>query len=203
MEKYTGKDSIYKVNEDIDTGFNDLYTDRLIIRRLQLNDKEDFFYYRSHRNVVKYQTWKPENIQEIETFIKSMSEIHPNIPGTWFQMAICKRETDKIIGDIGLHFLEKNLMEAEIGYTISPDFQGKGYATEAVREILNYLFGKLCKHRVFASVDPENKPSIALLERIGMRKEAHFRKNLFIYGEWVDDCIYAILDEEWQVRDRV
>jgi len=198
MEKYTEKNSIYK--EYIDRDFNCLYTDRLVIRRLQLNDKEDFFYYRSHKNVIKYQSWKPENIQEIEDFIKSMSEIHPNIPGTWFQMAICIKETGKIIGDTGLHFFETNFMEAEMGYTISPDFQRKGYGIEAVREILNYLLGKLCKHRVFASVDPENKPSIALLERAGMRKEAHFRKNLFVDGEWLDECIYAILDEEWKTR---
>ena len=114
-------------------------------------------------------------------------------------MAVCKKETDKMIGDIGLHFFEENLMEAEIGYTISPDFQGKGYGLEAVREILNYLFGKLCKHRVFASVDPDNNPSIALLEKIGMRKEAHFRKNLFIDGNWIDEFIYALLDDEWNM----
>ena len=197
MEKYIDKNSVYK--EYIDMDFKCLYTDRLVIRRLKLSDKEDFFKYRSHKNVIKYQSWKPKNIQEIEDFIKSMNEIHPNIPGTWFQMAICIKETNKMIGDTGLHFFETNFPETEIGYTVSPDFQGKGYGIEAVREILNYLFKKLGKHRVFASVDPENKPSIALLERAGMRKEAHFRKNLFIDGEWLDECIYAILDDEWQV----
>ena len=196
MEKYIEKKSVYK--EYIDMDFKCLYTDRLIIRRLKLSDKEDFFKYRSHRNVITYQSWKPKNIQEIEDFIKSMNEIHPNIPGTWFQMAVCIKETDKMIGDVGLHFFETNFLESEIGYTVSPDFQGKGYGIEAVRGILNYLFKKLGKHRVFASVDPENKPSIALLKKSGMRKEAHFRKNLFIDGEWLDECIYAILDEEWR-----
>lgn len=183
---------------DMDKEFSCLYTDRLLIRRFQLKDKSDFFYYRSHKDVIKYQSWKPEKIEEIEAFIKSMRKNRPNIPGTWFQVAICDRDTDKIIGDMGLHFLQKNFMEVEIGYTISPDFHRKGYGTEAVREILNYLFVKLNKHRVFASVDPCNKASISLLERIGMKKEAHFRKNLFVDGEWTDECIYAILVEEWQ-----
>ena len=70
------------LKNDIDTDFSSLYTDRLVIRRLQLNDKEDFFYYRSHQNVIKYQSWKPKTIQEIEDFIKLMGEIHPNVPGT-------------------------------------------------------------------------------------------------------------------------
>ena len=55
----------------------------------------------------------------------------------------------------------------------------------------------LRKHRVYASVDPRNKPSMALLERVGMRKEAYLRQSLFWKGEWVDDVIYALLRSEW------
>jgi len=63
--------------------------------------------------------------------------------------------------------------------------------------VLNYLFKVLLKHRVTASVDPENTKSIILLERIGFQKEAHFRKSYYIDGKWLDDCVYAILEEEW------
>nr|WP_257286661.1 GNAT family protein [Halanaerobium congolense] len=84
-----------------------------------------------------------------------------------------------------------------MGYSLSLKYQGKGLATEAVTAVLNYLFFDLNKHRVTASVDPDNLKSINLLERLGMRKEAHFKKSVFINGKWKDDIIYAVLKEEW------
>ena len=61
----------------------------------------------------------------------------------------------------------------------------------------DYLFRNLNKHRIITSIDPENKSSVRLIERIGFRKEAHFIKSLWLNGKWVDDLIYALLNEEW------
>ncbi len=88
--------------------------------------------------------------------------------------------------------------QVEIGFTLAPAYWGQGLATEAVSGILSYLFGPAQKHRVFASVDPRNAPSIALLERVGMRREAHFRESLWFKGEWVDDVIFGVLKSEWK-----
>ena len=103
-----------------------------------------------------------------------------------------------LIGDIGIHFLEDDA-QAEIGYTISPDYQGQGYGTEAVSAVISYLFTGLRKHRIIASVDPRNTRSVKLLDRLGMRREAHFVKSIVIDGKWCDDCVYAVLREEWEV----
>ena len=81
---------------------------------------------------------------------------------------------------------------------MAPEFQNRGYATEAVRALLEYLFDTLGKHRVFGSVDPRNRSSIRLLQRVGMREEAHFVKSLWFKDEWVDDVIFAILASEWK-----
>ena len=105
------------------------------------------------------------------------------------------KDKDILIGDIGLHFLP-DIAQVEIGYALDPLFQGKGYAEEAVRGVLRYLFKELKKHRVIASVDPDNERSIHLLLKLGMRKEAHFKKSYLIGDEYYDDCIYALLDEE-------
>jgi RimJ/RimL family protein N-acetyltransferase len=67
-----------------------------------------------------------------------------------------------------------------------------------VSAVVNYLFTDLGKHRIIASIDPRNTRSVKLLERLGMRKEAHFVKSVMIDGKWCDDCIYAILSEEWE-----
>ena len=84
----------------------------------------------------------------------------------------------------------------ELGITLAPSAQGQGYATETVQALLRYLFADLEKHRVTASVDPRNTASVALFERVGMRREAHHIKSYRLRGEWVDDVILAMLREE-------
>jgi RimJ/RimL family protein N-acetyltransferase len=89
---------------------------------------------------------------------------------------------------------------AEIGIMIAPDFQRNGYATEALNVILNLLFVKFGKHRVFASVDPCNLRSVALMRRIGLRQEARFIRSLWFKESWVDDAVFAMLADEWRVK---
>lgn len=169
-------------------------TDRLTIRRLDLTDKVTFFAYRTKPEVYKYQFWKPKSIDEAEEFIIKNLEILPNTKNTWMQLGI-HLQNGPLIGDMGIHFLEDDA-QVEIGYTLSPEYQGQGYASEAVKAILNYLFFTLNKHRITASVDPDNQKSINLLKKLGFRQEAHFKKSVFIHGKWCDDVIFAILEEE-------
>jgi len=180
--------------------FKPLTTGRLILRRLEMGDSADFYRYRSRLEVCEFQTFRPRSIKEAEAFIKCLAET-PDILGTWFQLAVCLKEDNSLIGDIGLNFWAE--AQAEIAYTIDPEYQGLGYATEAVSAVLHYLFADLGKHRIIASVDPRNEKSLNLLNMMGMRKEGHFRKSIRMDGIWADDCIYAILYEEWKKRIRI
>lgn len=172
-------------------------TERLVLRNVRISDAESIFKYRSNPQISEFQGWKPQTIEEVKKFIYEKIAKAPNIPGTWYQLGILVKETNKLIGDIGVHFIDADNQQVEIGFTLSLESQGKGYATEAVIGVINYLFSSLQKHRVAASVDPRNTKSIALLKRIGMRKEAHFRKSFWFDNQWTDDVIYAILEEEW------
>ncbi|MCJ7688278.1 MAG: GNAT family N-acetyltransferase [Clostridiaceae bacterium] len=172
-------------------------TDRLILRKLEAYDREEFFKYRSLPEVCEYQSFIPKNINAIDDFI-SGNQSRPNIPNTWFQLAIVNKSVDMLIGDIGIHFLEDNA-QVEVGYTLAPRYQGQGYAIESLRAVIDYLFSDLKKHRITASVDPNNTKSIRLLEKLGMRKEGHFIKSFRMGDLWLDDCIYALLKEEWKV----
>lgn len=174
-----------------------LQTQRLLLRPIQLDDKQTLFDYRKDEETNKYQGWIPKTIGDVEEFIGKL-EPQLNIPESWFQMAIIEKENQVFIGDLGIHFLEESSQQVELGYTLNKKFQGKGYATEAINTVINYLFSELNKHRITASVDPENSPSFKLLERLGFIKEAHFRESLFINDEWVDDIIYALLAKEWK-----
>ncbi|NCB75070.1 MAG: N-acetyltransferase [Clostridia bacterium] len=171
-----------------------LKTERLSLRVLNMDDKELFFQYRSIPEIYRFQSWKPSTIEEIEAFIELNLSIIPNTPSTWLQLAVCLKD-GRLIGDIGIHFLDDGY-QLELGYTIAPDYQGRGYASEAVRAVIDFLFFSLGKHRITASVDPGNLKSINLLEKIGFRKEAHFVKSYLMNNEWCDDCVYALLAEE-------
>jgi aminoglycoside 6'-N-acetyltransferase len=92
--------------------------------------------------------------------------------------------------------------QCDVGFTISPEHQGHGYATEAVGLLLAYLFTARGKHRMTAYCDSRNVASVALLERLAMRREGHLRESTWAKGEWTDDLVYALLHDEWQSGSR-
>jgi RimJ/RimL family protein N-acetyltransferase len=105
-----------------------------------------------------------------------------------------KKDGSKI-GSIG-HYPRGSMLE--IGYSIIPDERGKGYCTEAVQIMVDYLFLSRNVVRVQAHTSIRNKASQRVLEKSGFQKEGTFRKEYFVRGEWVDSCVYGILREEWK-----
>jgi RimJ/RimL family protein N-acetyltransferase len=172
-----------------------LHTERLTLRPMQQSDLPAVFEYRTLPEVSKYLLWRPEVLKDLQERWAGLAE-KPNIIGTWYNLLVYPTGSNQLLGDVGIHFLDEH--QVEIGYVFNPVHQGKGYASEALKAIVHYLFAVMGKHRISASVDPLNDRSINLLQKIHMRKEAHFRKSLLQNGEWVDDCIYAILREDWQ-----
>jgi RimJ/RimL family protein N-acetyltransferase len=89
-------------------------------------------------------------------------------------------------------------VQAELGWVLDPAHAGRGYATEAVRELLRLCFEELGLRRVIAQCFADNEPSWRLMERVGMRREQHtVRDSLHRSGEWLDGMSYAVLVEEW------
>ena len=175
-----------------------LSTSRLVLRRLCHADCDVMFEYRSHPDVARHQLWEPKTVDEVRAFVARQETLEPDTPGTWFQLAITRKDSGELIGDCGLYFPEREPGQAEVGITLSPDWQGSGYATEAMRAMLGYLLESLNKHRVYARVDPRNERSVALMERTGMRREGHLRESVWFKGEWADDLVFAMLDREWE-----
>ena len=95
------------------------------------------------------------------------------------------------------HELMDDHQQGEVGFTFSRAHQGQGLACEAATCVLNYAFTKLELHRVIAITDCENERSVALLSRLGMRREGHFIQNIWFKGKWGDEYLYAVLREEW------
>ncbi len=171
-------------------------TERLLIRPINIEDKHDVYAYRSDTETNKYQGWIPKSVKDVEDFIDKISKTI-NEPESWFQFVIIEKSSQSIIGDIGIHFIGFENQQVEIGCTLKKALQNNGYATESVRVILDYLFTNLKKHRIITSIDPDNQNSIKLVERLGFRKEAHFIQSLWLNGKWVDDLIYAMIEQDW------
>ena len=178
----------------------EISTRRLRLTQLVAGDAPPMYEYRSDPEVCRYQSFEPSSLVDVEAFIGGLQSNTFDTAGTWFQFGIRLRESGLLIGDIGAHFTADDVRQVEIGFTVAPVHQGQGFGTESVTGLLDFLLVTIQKHRVFASVDPRNESSVALLERIGMRKEAHFRKSLWFKGAWVDDMIFAMLASEWNGR---
>ncbi len=174
-----------------------LSTQRLILRPISINDAEEIFHYRSDSITNKYQGWIPATIEDVRYFINERVSPTIDINGTWFQFVITLKPGGEIIGDIGLHFFDAENKQVEIGCTLNKDYQKKGYASEAMHEVIKFVFDTLKKHRIIASIAPENSSSLKLVKRLNFRKEAHFRQSIFSNGRWNDDLIYALLKSEW------
>jgi RimJ/RimL family protein N-acetyltransferase len=105
-----------------------------------------------------------------------------------------------LVGHFSLFFASQGHRQGEIGFVMHPDQHGHGYATEGAELMLRLGFEELGLHRIVGRCDARNTGSGRLMERLGMRREAHLIENEFIKGEWTDEFVYAILDREWQVR---
>ncbi|HEX6857814.1 MAG TPA: GNAT family protein [Streptosporangiaceae bacterium] len=190
-----------------DTEFTELAGPRLTLRRFRAADAPVFAAYRSVPEVARYQSWDtPFPVAAAEEAIGEMLARHPDTPGEWFQFAAVLRDGGpdggELIGDCAACTDADDPRQAEIGFTIAPAFQRRGYATEAAGLLLGYLFGARGKHRVTATCDARNLASAAVLERLGMRREGHLRESAWAKGEWTDDLVYAMLRREWVAANR-
>ena len=182
-----------------DEDFMALAGPRVLLRRFRPDDVIVFVAYRSDEQVARFQSWDaPYPRAEGERFIREIGRQHPDTPGEWFQFAVRLRSTERLIGDCAVFPHADDARQCDIGFTLSPEHQGHGYATEAVRLLVNYLFSERGKHRISAWCDPRNAASVALLERLGMRREGHLRQSTWAKGEWTDDLVFGLLRDEWR-----
>jgi len=176
-----------------------LETKRLLLRYFCDSDLEEFLAYRGDPIVARYQGWEVPYEREIGVaFIEEMKSTLPGTPGRWFQAAIELKSSRTLIGDCASHVMATDPRQAYIGITIARSNWGIGYAEEASRCLLDYLFGELKLHRVVAECDVENTASINLLQRLGFRREAHLVENIWFKGAWGSEYHYAMLKREWK-----
>ena len=171
--------------------FPTLYTERLVLRNITLNDSEDFFTIRSNPDLMNALDKLPyTNIEEIKAYIQQYQErlsIQEEI-----KWAICLKENNYMIGVVGFFRINSESKKAEIGYELLPAFHRQGIAFEAISEALNYAFNQIGFTHIEAGVNPDNYISIRLLSKRGFVKPRHVKGDYFFNGTYLDSDYYSL-----------
>jgi RimJ/RimL family protein N-acetyltransferase len=176
-------------------------TPRLTLRPFTPGDFDDLYAYQSRPDVTRYLRWDArDSVQVREALVRQCDEIALSAEGDWLTFAVVWREARKVVGEVGLKLISIQNRQGEIGFVFNPDYHGRGLATEAAESMLTLGFDAVGWHRIIGSCDARNRPSARLMERVGMRQEAHFVHNQIVKGQWTDELVYALLDREWRAR---
>ncbi len=178
----------------------ELRTDRLLLREFREEDWPALHAVESLPEVALYQAFDARTPEESHAYVLGAIEGAGESPRDTYDMAIVLPETDRVVGRCGFAITDPDQREAVLWYTLHPDAWGKGITTEAARAVVDFAFRELNLHRIWAECDPRNPGSWRVLEKIGMRREAHFRENARTDDGWADSFIYAVLAREWEWR---
>ena len=183
------------------TPFPILQNSRLLLRRIVNEDAIQVFELRSNPESMKFIP-RPlhQNVDDSLAMIKMMNDkIDENIDINW---AVTLIGSNKLIGIVGFYRVQPENYRSEIGYIISPEFNGKGITTEVVGLLLEYGFNTLNLNSFEAIIDPENFASEKVLLKNNFVKEGHFKENGFYEGKFIDAVIYSILKRNFNSKKK-
>ena len=178
-----------------------LRTERLDLRPYDESDVEFLYEMQSDSETTRYIPYGPLTRDESRTSfdLKAQRRVLRG-EGEALQLVAVLRESGEPVGEATLGWPSETHQCGEVGYLVHRDHRGRGYATEMSREMLRLAFEDFGWHRVIARLEARNTASVAVLERLGMRREAHFVSNEIFKGEWSDELVYALLADEWRAR---
>ena len=173
-------------------------TQRLIIRPFDQRDLPDHLEYASDPEVARYEYWEPRTMEQLAEEFRQTQDIAPGTEAHWLELAIELTAEHKVIGSVAIKVLSRQHRLGEAGWIVNPRYQGHGYATEAANAVLRFGFEELDLFWIVSFCDVRNAPSYRLMERLGMHRLAHLKRNKFAKGEWRDEFVYSILATEWR-----
>ena len=171
-------------------------TSRLVLRTLRDTDFDDLFEMATHPDVYRY-------IRPPMTAEQTRDHIQERMPPwffedmKWYSLAVHLKEETRVMGEVVFRYESRDCRRMEIGYRFHPEYQGKGYAYEAVKVVADELFEVFKIHKMAAYCIRENQPSRRLLEKMGMKEEGVKRDQQLLNGQWFDLVVYGVLEHEF------
>jgi RimJ/RimL family protein N-acetyltransferase len=176
-------------------------TARLLLRPFTKDDLAALHDIQSRPEVHTYLYSAARDLDETrELLYRRLSQAELRDEDDALVLAIQRRDTGAMVGDVLLRWTSRGHQQGEIGYVLHPDHHRRGFAGEAAVQLLRLGFDRLGMHRIVGRCDGRNVASATVMARLGMRREAHLRENEFVKGEWTDEYVYAMLRSEWSAR---
>ena len=176
-------------------------TERLALRPFTRGDVDAVYAYRRRDDVARYLFDVALSREECALAVQQrISQVALEVEGDKIILGVELIENAALIGEVSLIWRSVDARQGEVGWIFDPQYQGRGYATEAANAMLDLAFGPGDIHRVSARCDVRNEASWRLMERLGMRREAHFREHAIFKSRWDEEFVYAMLRREWLGR---
>lgn len=176
----------------------ELYTPRLILREFLPSDFEAVREFDTLLETHYFEKMVIPSEEVTRAFLRDCELEAMQVPRQTYHLAVTIRPDGTARGKIKLTVLRSDVGEWEIGWVIHRDDWGKGYATEAARAVLDFAFVTLKAHRVVAFCNAHNAQSYRVMEKLGMQRDGLLRESLWWNNQWSDECVYAILEREWE-----
>lgn len=175
-----------------------LETARLILREFTDEDWRSVLAYQNDPRYLQYYEWTERKPHEAQEFIQRFVAQQKEQPRYKFQLAVTLKSNQQLIGNCGIRMAYANAREADIGYELAPEHWGQGYATEAVRAMIEFGFTQLHVQRISAWCIADNVASARVLQKLGMQPEGRLREKEYFKGRAWDVLTFGILASEWQ-----
>ena len=180
-----------------------LRTARLILRPYEDRDLDFLHSMFGREDVCRYLPWAAMDLEEARAKLEQRkAQTRIGADRKAIVLAAVEAGTGHLVGEFMLRLASLEHLQGEIGWSVHPDFQGRGFGTEGAAEMVRLGFEELGLHRIAAECDPRNLASIRVMERLGMRREALLVEAERIKGEWVDSLIHGLLESEWRAAAR-
>lgn len=175
-----------------------LRTERLVLRPWRDDDLEAMHEIHRDPESSRYLYNEPLSLDETrERLTRKIAADALRREGDWMGCAVTLASTGELVADASLAWISERHSQGEIGFIVHPAHQGRGYATELSRPLLAFGFEVAGFHRIVGRLEARNVGSGRVLEKLGMRQEAHLVENEWVKGEWQSEIVYAMLSREW------
>lgn len=180
-----------------------IVTERLRLRPHRESDLEALHGIRSLPEVARYLYWDVQTPEQVRAVLaERLRQAAIAEEGDKLVLAVERLDTGTLIGNVTLVWISREHRQGETGFVLHPAHHGYGFAREAAEVMLRLGFEGLDLHRIVGRCDGRNTASMRVMEKLGMRREAHLRENEIVKGEWTDEVVYAMLSAEWRSAAR-
>jgi RimJ/RimL family protein N-acetyltransferase len=181
-----------------------IQTARIQLRPFERRDAALVSRYHLLPSVQRYLVRPTRYPEDLASAVETMrGHVGLQRPGDTLTLAMERKEDAALLGHVSLRWSDATASQGELLFAVDPAHAGNGFLTEALTAMLNLAFDHYRIHRIFVRCDGRNHHSAKLMQKLGMRLEAHYREHALFQGEWDEELHFAILDREWQASSKV